>query len=429
MKNMRKLLAVLLTFVMAFSLCSVAMAEEGALVASDDLRTTTYTDARGLTVPVKPTGIAVTVTPAGGTSENATFYKDVYQTSNTYNLSTATYIRAMTDAADTTEYGLKNATLTVTVPNNSTVVSITGKTFSGTGTTTRTTTLDLFNTAYVINIDNTNYTLAAGIDTSSTNQIGISSSDSWRLYDVKLGGNTANSPVYGSVVQNNYAGNADAGNNPWTNINYYIGGIYSLASGDTNHSVTFTHSGASIVSTEGDCVNTDGKLDLSGSAPWFNVSSNSAIRKYYVNATYNTSTSFVVSASTYAIDFTELENDPVYGSTFTGTIAEIESALAAYYATAPVFSTSASVMDVMLDFIAYAEDEGLFSDTTSCSATYLSSLDGLGEFDAGPMSGWCYMDGAYTPTCEVPMVGAADYPLGNAALFTWFLTTDYMPHF
>lgn len=92
MKNMRKLLAVLLTFVMAFSLCSVAMAEEGALVASDDLRTTTYTDARGLTVPVKPTGIAVTVTPAGGTSENATFYKDVYQTSNTYNLSTATYI-------------------------------------------------------------------------------------------------------------------------------------------------------------------------------------------------------------------------------------------------------------------------------------------------------------------------------------------------
>lgn len=64
MKNMRKLLAVLLTFVMAFSLCSVAMAEEGALVASDDLRTTTYTDARGLTVPVKPTGIAVTVTPA-----------------------------------------------------------------------------------------------------------------------------------------------------------------------------------------------------------------------------------------------------------------------------------------------------------------------------------------------------------------------------
>ena len=41
----------------------------------------------------------------------------------------------------------------------------------------------------------------------------------------------------------------------------------------------------------------------------------------------------------------------------------------------------------------------------------------------------CYMDGVYSPTCEVPMVGAADYPLGNAARFTWFLTTDYTSHF
>ena len=110
-------------------------------------------------------------------------------------------------------------------------------------------------------------------------------------------------------------------------------------------------------------------------------------------------------------------------------MSQIKSALNKYYEEGKVFSATASVMDVMKDFISYAESKGLFSYTTSCSDTYLASLNGLGEFDAGQMSGWCYMDGAYTPTCKVPMVGAADYALGNASLFTWFLTVDYTPHF
>lgn len=86
-------------------------------------------------------------------------------------------------------------------------------------------------------------------------------------------------------------------------------------------------------------------------------------------------------------------------------------------------------MDVMKAFISFAEGKGLFGSTTSCSDTYLATLNGLGEFSAGQMSGWCYMDDVYDENCKVPMIGAADYPLGNAALFTWFLTVDYTPHF
>lgn len=109
-------------------------------------------------------------------------------------------------------------------------------------------------------------------------------------------------------------------------------------------------------------------------------------------------------------------------------MSQIEDALAAYYNQGKVFAATDSVMDVMKDFISFAQGTH-FNGTTNCSDTYLATLNGLGEFSAGQMSGWCYMDGAYTPTCKVPMVGAADYALGNAPLFTWFLTVDYTPHF
>ena len=128
------------------------------------------------------------------------------------------------------------------------------------------------------------------------------------------------------------------------------------------------------------------------------------------------------------IDFTELLSDPDYGEDFLENIEGILTALDGFYEYAgahKVYFTWQSVMDVMLDFINYAN----FSGETYCSSTYLSMLNGLGEFSAGSNSGWMYMDGEYEEDCSVPMVGAADYLLGDAPLFTWFFTTDYPSHF
>ena len=159
--------------------------------------------------------------------------------------------------------------------------------------------------------------------------------------------------------------------------------------------------------------------------PYINVKNgNNTIRRYYISAVVNTATSFVVTSSTYKIDFTELLSYTEYGGEFADNIENIESALSDYYDTHPVFSASASVMDVMLAFINFANFEGY----TYCDGTYLSSLNGIGEFSAGDYSGWMYMDGAYSSSCTVPSVGAADYALGDASQFTWFLTTYYMGH-
>ena len=233
--------------------------------------------------------------------------------------------------------------------------------------------------------------------------------------------------IYGYVVQNNYMGNTYYVNNGtnWTdtNVAYYVSGTYTWVGLKSSVDASFTTNNATLG------VNyANGKINLAGTRPNVTVTKNAQTRIYYVTAVIDTATSFEVTASTYAIDFTEL-NTTAYGTQFATNVNEITSALAAYYNEGKVFSATATVMDVMKDFIAFATEEGLFSYTTNCSDTYLATLNGLGEFSAGQMSGWCYMDGAYTPTCKVPMVGAADYALGNAPLFTWFLTVDYTPHF
>ena len=209
-----------------------------------------------------------------------------------------------------------------------------------------------------------------------------------------------------------------------TNVAYYISGTYTWLGDSTIVTANISKNAAA---TLGGNYSTNGTIDLTVDRPTVTVTYNGQTRSYFVNAVLDTTTSFRVSASTYAINFDELNNSE-YADEFETNVAQIESALNAYYAKGKVFAATDSVMDVMKDFISFAQST-YFSGTTNCSDTYLATLNGLGEFSAGQMSGWCYMDGAYTPTCKVPMVGAADYALGNASLFTWFLTVDYTPHF
>ena len=283
-------------------------------------------------------------------------------------------------------------------------------------------TLNLLNTRYAVTVGSNIYYLAAGFE----GEISIASTDSLAITAATLG-TACDLDIYGYVVQNSFMGNTYYVNNniDWTdtNVSYYVSGNYTWKGEKSSVDASFTTNDATL---GGNFAN--GKINLAGTRPNVTVTKNGETRLYYVTAIINTATSFEVTASTYAIDFTELIAGG-YGTQFAETIEEIQSALNAYYDEGKVFAATDSVMDVMKDFIAFAEENERFGGTTSCSDTYLATLDGLGEFSAGQMSGWCYMDGAYTTTCKVPMIGAADYPLGNAALFTWFLTVDYTPHF
>ncbi|NLB09449.1 MAG: DUF4430 domain-containing protein [Clostridiales bacterium] len=407
MKNMKKLLAVLLTLVMVFSLCGVATAEVGT-------RPTARTEVTSLA------GISsVTV---GGTTA-------YYEYDNNTG-SDVKYIRAMVPATVSLE-DLQAITVVITTTGATpTVTGTAAVTPTSTSGNAYTYTLNLLNNRYSVAVSGNTYYLAAGF----AGHVAIDENDTLGVHAVTLNNNTVN--AYGAVAQSYYVGNGYYLDNNylWTDtatMLYYIGGSYTYqGSGNTIPMTLSLSAGTSVVT--GGCVIVNGTnyyYNMGAAAPTFSITNGTASRQYSISAVLNPATSFRISASTYAIDFTELENDPNYGGVFTSNIDEIATALAAYYATNPIFSTSASVMDVMLAFIDFAEEEGLFSYTTSCSATYLSMLNGLGEFSAGPLSGWCYMDGVYSPTCEVPMVGAADYPLGNAARFTWFLTTDYTSHF
>lgn len=395
-KTCNKLLAFVLALAMALSVSVVAFASE-------------------TTAPTSST----TVTALDGIASVNVEGVDAYYQYDDNTGSSVKYIRAKLGATKTWE-NLQSARVAITTTGA--VPTVAGATATSSTGNEYIYTLNLLNTRYAVTVGSNTYYLAAGFEGA----IAISSTDPLAITAATLGtASTLN--IYGYVVQNNYMGNTYYVNNGtnWTdtNVAYYVSGTYTWVGLKSSVDASFTTNNATLG------VNyANGKINLAGTRPNVTVTKNAQTRIYYVTAVIDTATSFEVTASTYAIDFTEL-NTTAYGTQFATNVNEITSALAAYYNEGKVFSATATVMDVMKDFIAFATEEGLFSYTTNCSDTYLATLNGLGEFSAGQMSGWCYMDGAYTPTCKVPMVGAADYALGNAPLFTWFLTVDYTPHF
>lgn len=398
-KTCNKLLAFVLALAMALSVSVVAFASE-------------------TTAPTSST----TVTALDGIASVNVEGVDAYYQYDNNTGSSVKYIRAKLGATKTWE-NLQSARVAITTTGA--VPTVAGATATSSTGNEYIYTLNLLNTRYAVTVGSNTYYLAAGFEKNialSTNDV-----DPLAITVTKLGSSTTGINVYGSVVQNNYMGNTYYVNNGtnWTdtNVAYYISGTYTWLGDST--SVT-ANIGKNAAATLGGNYS-NGTIDLTVNRPTVTVAYNGQTRSYIVTAVLDTTTSFRVSASTYAINFDELNNSE-YADEFETNVAQIESALNAYYAKGKVFAATDSVMDVMKDFISFAQST-YFSGTTNCSDTYLATLNGLGEFSAGQMSGWCYMDGAYTPTCKVPMVGAADYALGNASLFTWFLTVDYTPHF
>ncbi len=398
-KTCNKLLAFVLALAMALSVSVVAFASE-------------------TTAPTSST----TVTALDGIASVNVEGVDAYYQYDDNTGSSVKYIRAKLGATKTWE-NLQSARVAITTTGA--VPTVAGATATSSTGNEYIYTLNLLNTRYAVTVGSNTYYLAAGFEKNialSANDV-----DPLAITVSQLGSSTTGINVYGSVVQNNYMGNTYYVNNGtnWTdtNVAYYISGTYTWLGDST--SVT-ANIGKNAAATLGGNYS-NGTIDLTVNRPTVTVAYNGQTRSYIVTAVLDTTTSFRVSASTYAINFDEL-NDSEYTDEFETNVAQIETALNAYYAKGKVFAATDSVMDVMKDFISFAQST-YFTGTTNCSDTYLATLNGLGEFSAGQMSGWCYMDGAYTPTCKVPMVGAADYALGNAPLFTWFLTVDYTPHF
>lgn len=398
-KTCNKLLAFVLALAMALSVSVVAFASE-------------------TTAPTSST----TVTALDGIASVNVEGVDAYYQYDDNTGSSVKYIRAKLGATKTWE-NLQSARVAITTTGA--VPTVAGATATSSTGNEYIYTLNLLNTRYAVTVGSNTYYLAAGFEKNialSANDV-----DPLAITVSQLGSSTTGINVYGSVVQNNYMGNTYYVNNGtnWTdtNVAYYISGTYTWLGDST--SVT-ANIGKNAAATLGGNYS-NGTIDLTVNRPTVTVVYNGQTRSYIVTAVLDTTTSFRVSASTYAINFDEL-NDSEYADEFETNVAQIETALNAYYAKGKVFAATDSVMDVMKDFISFAQST-YFTGTTNCSDTYLATLNGLGEFSAGQMSGWCYMDGAYTPTCKVPMVGAADYALGNAPLFTWFLTVDYTPHF
>lgn len=400
-RTCNKLLAFVLALAMALSVSVVAFASE-------------------TTAPTSST----TVTALDGIASVNVEGVDAYYQYDDNTGSSVKYIRAKLGATKTWE-NLQSARVAITTTGA--VPTVAGATATSSTGNEYIYTLNLLNTRYAVTVGSNTYYLAAGFEKNIA--LSNSNTDPLAITVSQLGSSTTGINVYGSVVQNNYMGNTYYVNNGtnWTdtNVAYYISGTYTWLGDST--SVT-ANIGKNAAATLGGNYSS-GTIDLTVNRPTVTVAYNGQTRSYIVTAVLDTTTSFRVSASTYAINFDELNNSE-YADEFETNVAQIESALNAYYAKGKVFAATASVMDVMKDFISYATENNFFTaGTTNCSDTYLATLNGLGEFSAGQMSGWCYMDGAYTPTCKVPMVGAADYALGNAALFTWFLTVDYTDHF
>ena len=400
-KTCNKLLAFVLALAMALSVSVVAFASE-------------------TTAPTSST----TVTALDGIASVNVEGVDAYYQYDDNTGSSVKYIRAKLGATKTWE-DLQSARVAITTTGGA-VPTVAGATATSSTGNEYIYTLNLLNTRYAVTVGSNTYYLAAGFEKN----IALSNSDTdpLAITVTKLGSVAGTANVYGSVVQNNYMGNTYYVNNGtnWTdtNFSYYVSGTYTWQGNKTNVTAEIDKNDNATLGGN----YTAGQINLNVTRPTVTVTYNGQTRSYIVTAVIDTATSFEVTASTYAIDFTEL-NASTYGTQFATNVSQIRTALNRYYDEGKVFAATASVMDVMKDFISYAESKELFSYTTNCSDTYLATLNGLGEFSAGQMSGWCYMDGAYTPTCKVPMVGAADYALGNAPLFTWFLTVDYTPHF
>ena len=425
---MKKLVSLFLAMVMALSLSTVAMA-----------------DGNGKPIATKaPETAPSTITSVTIGDVDAVFQVDGYgtnATNPTYDESQI-YIRA-TLPATTIEETMKSLSVTINLAGRATISGGTlqnAGTWSSTGTTNRVYTatgVNFLNESYTIVVGGKTYILAAGIDDNNQAQMSIPTADPLGISNVKFNNATANASVYRVTVQNPCMGNpyfvnnSDASENGWTFCNYYISASDVPATSDTTAvSTTLTKDAAATLG--GNVSNVSGatavtaNMDLSVSTPSLTVTANGNTRTYVVMVAFASDGKISV---TFGFDFGELKGTTWYAGEVQAKADQIAAAAAAYFGgtAAQPWGTirvdpGTSVMDVLQAFMlsaGYSEYDP--------SSTYVASINGLAAFDTTGMDGWMYTDSAegWSTSCNIPMVGGADYVLTDGARITWFFTTDY----
>ena len=421
----KKITALLLALVMALSLSTMAFADG----------TTTTTTGKVTRTTVNSIDAVSSVT-IGGTT--AYYEKD----SNTGD---QIYIRAM--VAGGSEYSLKSTDVVINLSNAG--ATINGDlAFTGAGNVRTAKKVNLLNKVYTVIISTSEggvttsktYKLAAGLPSGA---VAIASNDPLRISGLRVG--SVNATISGTNVQNPYMGDtALAGNNGWTFITYSVNAAASSTIENRSQVLTSikiprntTASGGCLGSSTivGNNNFQDATLNLNTPSPFMNVSKGNETRKYFVFVT--DPNSFKVN---YGIDFTEAKASTYCTGTVETAVNTLNSRAKEYFGETNghaygeiVVNSGETAMDIMRKF---AVEYGYSSEVPE-GCTYMATLNGIGEFTFGDMSGWMYTtrpewnaDGTadYLNKWFTPPVGAASYTLTAGDTICWFICCDYSHH-
>lgn len=417
----KRLISLVMAVVMILSLCTVAFAAEA---------TTTYAKPQNTTSVTSITNIsAVTV---NGTA--AAYYQD--DNTGTGSRGT-TYIRATVSG---TEYDLQTATVVITTTSDEPTVKIGDTVIVKTSSSDNayTYSLDLYNKAYTVTVGSKSYTLAVGLN-KTTSPVSLPADDPMRIEAMSIEG--APCDIEMSVVNNPFMGNPYY--TMWTSVSYTV---RAAMEGSTNRnalSASITLPSGASAPVSGSCINGT-TVNGTGAAVGctLDLTTGTILKVVYGNYSRNY-TVIATDANTisvkFGIDFTEAKASEYY----TGDVAAAVDTLIAQateffggntagatYGEITVAAGS-TVMDVMHQF---AETYGYTSEVPE-GCTYMATLNGIGEFDFGPMSGWMYTDGpswdngtALYTEWNTPPIGGASYTLSAGDTICWFICCDYTHH-